>query len=109
MADLSPMNAKLLAEFDRSVQELRAWYDSATSEERDRVAQWVSDLAAVEDRNPNRSLLAVGVSVANLETDSEGDIVRAAITNLAPKAILGAISAWDVGREFVPAHWMETM
>lgn len=107
MADLSRINAKHLADFDREIQEFRLWYDAASPAEREEISRWLAELTAVAERNPARQRFTLHCRVNNLETNSEGDVVYNGAVYLTPKPMLAAITAWEAGEEFVPSHWME--
>ncbi len=109
MVDLSGFNAKQLATFDREIQELRSWYDAATTDDRSEFKQWLTDLVAVAARQPDIVQFTLGCKVNILETDNDGNVVYDGVVFLSPKPMLAAVTAWDAGDEFVPSHWMETM
>ncbi|TWU44476.1 hypothetical protein Poly51_59320 [Rubripirellula tenax] len=109
MADLTRFNAQQLAEFDREVQEFRAWYLEATPDDRSEFRSWLEDLAPIAIRQPSSLAFTLLCRVNNYQTDDEGNEVYNGVVWLTPKAMLGAITAWDAGDEFLPSHWMETL
>ena len=107
MADLFRFSTEHLARFDREIQELRSWYDSATADERDDFIGWLSVLVTVVERNPDRRRFTLSCRINNLETDDAGNALYNGVVFLAPKAMLAAVTAWDAGEEFLPSHSME--
>ena len=107
MADISRIHARYLAQNDQMLQEFRSWFANASHEERQALAQWLSDAAELETRLPNSQAFSLLCSVNNQSIDETGKITYDGVVYLGPKVMRNAIAKWLVNEEYVPTNFME--
>lgn len=109
MTDISGANARYIATIDREVQELRSWYNDASQQEREEIVSWLQEAVQLESRLPARQQFSLLCRVNNLSTNDGGEITCDGVVYLTPKVMRDAIACWNIGEEYLPANFMETL
>jgi hypothetical protein len=94
---------RLLAAFDRDLQEFRLSYQEAMAEkERRQVADWLRQLVKLEEECRPWPGVTIKIIVSHDLTDQEGNCHYSGTASLNPGILLQAVEAWERGEEFVP-------